>query len=183
MNNRTKHIMNEKDEIRRVDKEIRKNEGYATGGMLARTGGSSAPMKAKGKKMMGGGKVKGYDEGGKVTMTSMMKDKEGRALAKNKKKMKLKEMADAAGRAMKAAGKERGSAKKKLMDRAKAARAGARIGGLGKTGGSSALMKAKGKMMMGGGKVKGYKKGGAVSSASKRADGIAQKGHTRGRMV
>jgi hypothetical protein len=38
------------------------------------------------------------------------------------------------------------------------------------------------KMMMGG-KVKGYKKGGAVSSASKRAYGIAQKGHTRGRMV
>ena len=36
---------------------------------------------------------------------------------------------------------------------------------------------------MGGGKVKGYKKGGKVSSASKRADGIAQKGHTRGRMV
>ena len=44
-------------------------------------------------------------------------------------------------------------------------------------------MKAKGKMMMGGGKVKGYKKGGKVSSASKRADGIATKGHTRGRMV
>jgi hypothetical protein len=37
--------------------------------------------------------------------------------------------------------------------------------------------------MMGGGKVKGYKKGGKVSSASKRADGIATKGHTRGRMV
>lgn len=157
---RTKHIMNEKDEIRRVDKEIRENEGY-----------------------MKGGKVKGYDEGGKVTMTSMMKDKEGRALAKNKKKMKLKEMADASGRAMEAAGKERGSAKKKLMNRVRAARAGASIGALGKTGGSSAMMKAKGKKMMMGGKVKGYKKGGKVSSASKRADGIAQRGHTRGRMV
>jgi len=157
---RTKSIMNEKDEIRRVDKEIRKNEGY-----------------------MKGGKVKGYDEGGKVTMTSMMKDKEGRALAKNKKKMKLKEMADASGRAMEAAGKERGSAKKKLMNRVRAARAGASIGALGKTGGSSAMMKAKGKKMMMGGKVKGYKKGGKVSSASKRADGIAQRGHTRGRMV
>ena len=33
-----------------------------------------------------------------------------------------------------------------------------------------------------GGKVKGYKKGGAVSSASKRADGIATKGRTKGRM-
>jgi hypothetical protein len=29
----------------------------------------------------------------------------------------------------------------------------------------------------------GYKKGGKVSSASKRADGIAQRGKTRGRMV
>ena len=37
--------------------------------------------------------------------------------------------------------------------------------------------------MMGGGKVKAYKKGGSVSSASKRADGIAQQGRTRGRMV
>jgi len=71
---RTKHIMNEKDEIRRVDKEIRKNEGYATGGMLARTGGSSAPMKAKGKKMMGGGKVKAYKKGGSVGSASKRAD-------------------------------------------------------------------------------------------------------------
>lgn len=158
---RTKHIMNEKDEIRRVDKEIRENEGY-----------------------MKGGKVKGYDEGGKVTMTSMKKDKEGRALAKNKKKMKLKEMADAAGRAMITYKPKPKSELYRMKDKGtKAARAGARIGGLGKPGGSSALMKAKGKMMMGGGKVKGYKKGGKVSSASKRADGIAQRGHTRGRIV
>jgi hypothetical protein len=60
----------------------------------------------------------------------------------------------------------------------------AKTGGmLARTGGSSAPMKAKGKKMMGGGKVKGYKKGGSVGSASKRADGIAQQGHTRGRMV
>jgi hypothetical protein len=32
-------------------------------------------------------------------------------------------------------------------------------------------------------KVQGMKKGGSVSSASKRADGIAVKGKTRGRMV
>ena len=43
--------------------------------------------------------------------------------------------------------------------------------------------KARSKKMMMGGKVKGYKKGGAVGSASKRADGCATKGHTRGRMV
>ena len=149
---RTKHIMNEKDEIRRVDKEIRKNEGY-----------------------MKGGKVKGYDEGGKVTMTSMKKDKEGRALAKNKKKMTEKEMADAAGRAM--MGKPVGSPKKRNFDKVMTDSKRAR------TGGSSAPMKAKGKKMMGGGKVKAYNKGGSVSSASKRADGIAQQGRTRGRFV
>ena len=32
-------------------------------------------------------------------------------------------------------------------------------------------------------KDQGYKKGGKVSSASKRADGIAQRGKTKGRMV
>jgi len=45
-------------------------------------------------------------------------------------------------------------------------------------------MKAKGKKMAYGGKVKKMKHGGAVkSSASKRADGIAQRGRTRGRIV
>jgi hypothetical protein len=34
-----------------------------------------------------------------------------------------------------------------------------------------------------GGKVKGYAKGGSVASASKRGDGIAQRGKTKGRMV
>ena len=43
--------------------------------------------------------------------------------------------------------------------------------------------KVKGKKMMMGGKVKGYNKGGKVSSASKRADGCAMKGKTKGRMV
>jgi hypothetical protein len=33
------------------------------------------------------------------------------------------------------------------------------------------------------GKAKGYKKGGKVRSASKRADGIAQRGKTRGTMI
>ena len=60
----------------------------------------------------------------------------------------------------------------------------AKTGGmLASTGGSQAPMKAKGKKMMGGGKVKGYKNGGSIGSASKRADGIAQRGHTKGRMV
>jgi len=34
-----------------------------------------------------------------------------------------------------------------------------------------------------GGKVKKMAKGGSVGSASKRADGIAQRGKTRGKMV
>ena len=108
---RTKRIMNEKDEIRRVDKEIRKNEGYKDGG-----------------------KVKAFKP-------HMMYDKK-------------------TGKAVKAPTKAKHLELKKK--------------GYGHT---------KGKKMMMGGKVKGYKKGGAVSSASKRADGIATKGHTRGRMV
>ncbi len=122
MDKRTKSIMNEKDEIRRVDKEIRKNEGYKAGGMLARTGGSNAPMDAKGKKMNMGGPT-----------------------------------ADAAGaRAM----------DPKMAMAMEAQRRQAAMGG-----------------MKNGGKVKKMKKGGSVSSASKRADGIAQRGRTRGRMV
>ena len=34
VSSRTKHIMDEKDEIRRVDREIRRNEGYKKGGKL-----------------------------------------------------------------------------------------------------------------------------------------------------
>lgn len=42
------------------------------------------------------------------------------------------------------------------------------------------------KLMSAGGKaekVKKYKKGGSVGAASKRADGIAQRGKTKGRMI
>tara|TARA_R110002153_G_scaffold184547_1_gene337736 strand:+ start:138 stop:839 length:702 start_codon:yes stop_codon:yes gene_type:complete len=102
--------------------------------------------------------IKNKKAGGKVKgykAGGMMADKEGRAL--------VKKTADARGRAMK--------------------KGGGVMTSKARTGGSSAPMKAKGKKMMMGGKVKGYKKGGTVSSASKRADGIAQQGHTRGRMV
>ena len=75
--------MNRTEELGRVDAEradtasgrrnlsdeksrIRGELGMATGGMLARTGGSSAPMNAKGKKMMKGGKVKKMMKGGTV---------------------------------------------------------------------------------------------------------------------
>ena len=86
-------------------------------------------------------------------VTSKMADKEGRALAKDKKGMTASQMSDARGRAMKTGGM------------------------LARTGGSSAKMKAKGKAMKKGGTVKGR------GNASKRADGIAQRGHTRGRHV
>ena len=103
----------------------------------------------------------GMKKGGKVKgyKAGGMADKMGRALAKDNKGMTAAQLKDAGGRAM------------------------ATGGMLARTGGSSAPMKAKGKKMMGGGKVKAYKKGGSVSSASKRADGIAQQGHTRGRIV
>jgi len=138
---RTKHIMNEKDEIRRVDKEIRDNEGYMKGGKVGYAAGGVAKTAAKGLKKM----IR--------KVTSKMADKEGRALAKDKKGMTASQMSDARGRAM------------------------ATGGMLARTGGSSAKMKAKGKAMKKGGTVKGR------GNASKRADGIAQQGHTRGRHV
>ena len=138
---RTKSIMNEKDEIRRVDREIRDNEGYMKGGKVGYAAGGMAKKAAKGlKKMIQKAKNK-------------MADKEGRALAKDKKGMTASQMKDASGRAMKTGGM------------------------LARTGGSSAKMKAKGKAMKAGGTVKGR------GNASKRADGIAQRGHTRGRHV
>jgi hypothetical protein len=111
---------------------------------------------------------KGYSAKGKRNL----KDEKARVVREIKnKKAGGKVTADMEGRAL---------VKKTADARGRAMATG---GMLARTGGSSAKMKAKGKKMMGGGKVKAYKKGGSVSSASKRADGIAQQGHTRGRMV
>jgi len=100
----------------------------------------------KGKRNLKDEKKRVVDElkmkkGGGVSMTSMMKDKEGRAMAKNKKKMTKSQKADAAGRAM--MGKPVSTALKRGFDKAMAD-----------------SKKARGKKMMGGGKVKGYKAGG-----------------------
>jgi len=142
--------MNELEELGRVDAE----KGYsAKGKRNLKDEKARVVREIKNKKA--GGKV-GYKAGG------MMADKEGRAMAKNKKGMSTAKMADARGRAMKTGGM------------------------LARTGGSSAKMKAKGKKMMGGGKVKAMKVGGTVKgrgNASKRADGIAKQGRTRGRIV
>ena len=176
--------MNELEELGRVDSE----KGYsAKGKRNLRDEKKRVVKEIKNKKA--GGKVKGYKAGG------MMADKEGRALAKNKRGMSAAKMADARGRAMKAGGMKRQGANDRLdeslgMRRGKEAtksqsmksrrdesRAMATGGMLARTGGSSAKMKAKGKAMKKGGTVKGR------GNASKRADGIAQQGHTRGRHV
>jgi len=144
--------MNRLEELGRVDAE----KGYTAKGK----------RNLKDEKERVVGELKGYDEGGKVTMTSMKKDKKKKATAKQ-----------VAGIANKMMGKPVSPPKKTNFDKVMADSKRAR------TGGSSAPMKAKGKKMMGGGKVKAYKKGGSVSSASKRADGIARQGRTRGRIV
>ena len=176
--------MNELEELGRVDSE----KGYsAKGKRNLKDEKARVVREIKNKKA--GGKV-GYKAGG------MMADKEGRAMAAGKLKGSPAKMADARGRAMgKAAKMKRQGANSRLdeslgMRRGKEAtksqsmksrrdesRAMATGGMLARTGGSSAKMKAKGKAMKKGGTVKGR------GNASKRADGIAQQGHTRGRHV
>lgn len=56
-----------------------------------------------------------------------------------------------------------------------------RIGGGG--GGFGGSGTSPGMTMKRGGAVKGYAKGGMVGSASKRGDGIAQRGKTKGRVI
>jgi hypothetical protein len=133
--------MNELEELGRVDSE----KGYTTKGKRNLRDEKKRVVREI-KNKTAGGKV-GYARGG------MMADKEGRAMAAGKLKGSPAKMADARGRAMKTGGM------------------------LARTGGSSAKMKAKGKAMKKGGTVKGR------GNASKRADGIAQQGHTRGRHV
>ena len=153
--------MNELEELGRVNAE----KGYsAKGKRNLKDEKARVVREIKNKKA--GGKV-GYKAGG------MMADKEGRALAKDKKGMTAAQMRDARGRAM--AKNKKGMSTAKMADaRGRAMKTG---GMLARTGGSSAKMKAKGKAMKAGGTVKGR------GNASKRADGIAQQGHTRGRHV
>ena len=48
---RTRHIENEKEEIRRVDRNIRRNEGYKTGGRVKKASGGIAGLAKAGKKV------------------------------------------------------------------------------------------------------------------------------------
>ena len=146
---RTKHIMNEKDEIRRVDKEIRGNEGY-----------------------MKGGKVAGYKAGG-------MPDKMGRALAKDDKGMSKAKMDDAAGRAMmKKGGKVKKQGYNARLDDSLGARKGKKSQSL-----KSRRNESKGSKTAAGKKAYSGNRKSSQGKASKRADGIAQRGRTKGRIV
>ena len=132
--------------------------GMKKGGKVKKMGSGGITSMGLGLAPMAAMAVKGKSKAAPVAedpkkMKARMKDKEGRAMVKNKKGMTTAQMNDAAGRAM------------------------ATGGMLARTGGSSAKMKAKGKAMKKGGTVKGR------GNASKRADGIAQQGHTRGRIV
>ena len=144
----------------------------------------------KHKKMMGGGMADrrgramtrmGADAAGRAMMMKGGKVKKMRAGGNTSRMNELEELGRVdSEKAYTRKGKDNLMAEKKRVVGELKAKTG---GMLARTGGSSAPMKAKGKKMMGGGKGKGYKKGGKVSSASKRADGIAQRGHTRGRIV
>jgi hypothetical protein len=127
-----------------------------------------------------GGKVKGYKDGG-------MADKEGRAMAKNKRGMSAAKMADARGRAMKSGGatmKAKGKGTQGYN-----ARLDESLGmRKGKASTKSQSYKArrdesKGMEKSAGKKAYSGNRKSAQGSASKRADGIAQRGRTKGRMV
>jgi len=167
--------MNELEELGRVDAE----KGYtAKGKRNLRDEKKRVVREIENKKA--GGKVKGYKAGG------MMADKEGRALAKNKRNMSAAKMADARGRAMK-----NGGATKKAKGKGTQgynARLDESLGmRTGKASTKSQSYKSRRDESKGAKKAAGKKaysgnRSSAQGSASKRADGIAQKGHTRGRI-
>ncbi len=167
--------MNELEELGRVDAE----KGYtAKGKRNLRDEKKRVVREIENKKA--GGKVKGYKAGG------MMADKEGRALAKNKRGMSAAKMADARGRAMK-----NGGATKKAKGKGTQgynARLDESLGmRTGKASTKSQSYKSRRDESKGAKKAAGKKaysgnRSSAQGSASKRADGIAQKGHTRGRI-
>ena len=157
--------MNELEELGRVDAE----KGYTKKGKRNLAAEKRRVVKEiKNKKA--GGKVKGYKAGG-------MADKEGRAL--------VKKTADARGRAMGKPAKMKRQGANDRLDESLGMRRGkesTKSQSMKSRRDESRGMKAKGKKMAYGGKVKKMKMGGKVNSASKRADGIARQGRTKGRM-
>jgi len=172
--------MNRTEELGRVDAE-RANTASGRRNLSAeksRIRGELGMMKGgKVKKMAMGGKT-GYKAGG------MMADKEGRAMAKNKKGMTTAQMNDAGGRAMKAGGatmKAKGKGAqgyKARLDDSLGARNGKKKQSMAsRRKESTGAKKAAGKKAFSGNRKS------AQGKASKRADGIAQRGRTKGRMV
>jgi hypothetical protein len=164
-----------------VGQEFTKEKSMKTkkmmgGGMADRRGRAMTRMGADAAgraMMMNGGKVKGYKAGG------MMKDKEGRAMAMNKKGMTDSQMSDAAGRAMMMNG---GKVKKQGYNARLDDSLGARKGKK-KQSMKARRDESKGMEKSAGKKVYSGNRKSAQGSASKRADGIARKGRTKGRMV
>jgi len=131
--------------------------------------------------MMKGGKVKKMAMGGKTGYKAggMMADKEGRAMAKNKKGMTTAQMNDAGGRAMmKKGGKVKKQGYNARLDDSLGARKGKK-----KQSMASRRNESKGSKKAAGKKAFSGNRKSAQGKASKRADGIAQRGRTKGRMV
>ena len=136
--------------------------------------------------MMKGGKVKKMNMGG-ATMGARgkkMADMEGRAMASGKLSGKPAMMADARGRAMKNGGAIMKAKGKKMqgynarLDDSLGARNGKK-----KQSMKSRRDESKGAKTAAGKKAYSGNRKSAQGSASKRADGIAQRGRTRGKIV
>jgi len=167
--------MNRTEELGRVDNE-RADTASGRRNLSAeksRIRGELGMMKGgKVKKMAMGGKVAGYKAGG-------MPDKMGRALAKDDKGMSKAKMDDAAGRAMmKKGGKVKKQGYNARLDDSLGAKNGKKKQSMAsRRKESTGAKKAVGKKTYSGNSKS------AQGKASKRADGIAQRGRTKGRMV
>ena len=114
----------------------------------------------------------------KMKKGGSVKDKEGRAMAMNKKDMTGAQMSDAAGRAMmKKGGKVKKQGYNDRLNESLGARKGKKSQSM-----KSRRNESKGAKASAGKKAYSGNKSSAQSSASRRADGIAQRGRTRGQM-
>ena len=164
--------------------------GMKKGGKVKKMGSGGITSMGLGLAPMAAMAVKGKSKAAPVAedpkkMKARMKDKEGRAMAKNKKGMTTAQMNDAAGRAMMKKGGAVMKAKGKGMqgynarlDDSLGARNGKKTQSM-----TSRRKESKGAKKVAGKKAYSGNRKSAQGSASKRADGIAQQGHTRGRIV
>ena len=114
----------------------------------------------------------------KMKKGGSVKDKEGRAMAMNKKDMTGAQMSDAAGRAMmKKGGKVKKQGYNDRLNESLGARKGKKSQSM-----KSRRNESKGAKSSAGKKAYSGNKSSAQGSASRRADGIAQRGRTRGQM-